>query len=134
MEPIFFGRTRTLYSLISEAREHVSGLRLQQCSNDIEIPIKLPFTEIRLVLGVLQNLRFMDACISTNYDIIYSSPWAPNIEIEEQVRLEIGFCLKIYNKAPSGLNTIIDGSTYRQSKVVCFSNSIFFLKSANILY
>ena len=114
MKPIFFVRTRTLYSLISETRENVEKVSdsLQQCSN--EIPIKLPFTEIRLVLGVLQNLRFMDACISTNYDIIYSSPWAPNIEIEEQVRLEIGFCLKIYNKAPSGLNTIIDGSTYRQ--------------------
>ena len=42
-------------------------------------------TDTSVVLRALEDLNFKDACKNSNYDIVYSSPWAPHVDIEIQV-------------------------------------------------
>ncbi len=50
--------------------------------NVTSIFILLPNTGVQNVLTMMQALDFCDACQHSCYDLIYSSPWAPHIDIE----------------------------------------------------
>lgn len=43
-------------------------------------------TEIELVLVEIEDMKLSEKDVIYNYDILYSSPWAPHINFEERHR------------------------------------------------
>ena len=49
-------------------------------------------SDVNIVMNVIEDLHLSENSVVYNYDILYSSPWAPHIEYEQRHRFITKVC------------------------------------------